>query len=65
MGLVMVSLMLAGAGKTTTLMGCVDYLPKLQAVLYCAFRYALYLSNYFRDSIQIFPICLRYYTKFV
>ena len=28
----------AGAGKTTTLMGCVDYLPKLQDVLYCAFN---------------------------
>ncbi len=28
----------AGAGKTTTLMGCVDYLPQLNDVLYCAFN---------------------------
>lgn len=28
----------AGAGKTTTLIGCVDYLPKLHDVLYCAFN---------------------------
>ena len=28
----------AGAGKTTTLMGCVDYLPTLHDVLYCAFN---------------------------
>lgn len=28
----------AGAGKTTTLMGCVDYIPNIKDVLYCAFN---------------------------
>ena len=28
----------AGAGKTTTLMGCVDHIPNIKDVLYCAFN---------------------------
>lgn len=28
----------AGAGKTTTLMGCVEHIPNINDVLYCAFN---------------------------
>jgi hypothetical protein len=28
----------AGAGKTTTLMGCVSHIPNINDVIYCAFN---------------------------
>ena len=42
----------AGAGKTTTLMGCVEHIPNLNDVLYCAFNTSIRkeIQKKFKDA---------------
>lgn len=44
----------AGAGKTTTLMGCVSHIPNINDVIYCAFNTSIRkeLQKKFKDSNQ-------------
>ena len=44
----------AGAGKTTTLMGCVSHIPNINDVIYCAFNTSIRkeLQKKFKDANQ-------------